>query len=105
MCTFSFVVLPHPTPPPKVHLTPPPAILPAVVCRYINGNTAAVPVASDDDAVATAGRQAASRTYGFVWTQMTELSIFMFRRCVGIVGVGSQAGIGVGVVVGCVESV
>ncbi|GLI65955.1 hypothetical protein VaNZ11_009636 [Volvox africanus] len=51
-----------------------------VLSRFVNGTTAAIPVASDDDAVATAGRQAASRTYGFVWTQLTEVSVFLFRR-------------------------
>jgi hypothetical protein len=50
--------------------------------RYATGNVAAVPVASDDDAVAAAGRQAASRTYGFLWTQLTEVAMFMFRRWV-----------------------
>ncbi|KAG2491028.1 hypothetical protein HYH03_010476 [Edaphochlamys debaryana] len=51
-----------------------------VLGRYVTGSTAAVPVASDDDAVGTAGRQAGSGTYGFVWTQLTELSTFLFRR-------------------------
>lgn len=48
--------------------------------RHVLGAVSAVPVASDEEAVAAAGRQAAAGTYGFVWTQLLELSTFMFRR-------------------------
>ncbi|PNH04739.1 Small RNA degrading nuclease 5 [Tetrabaena socialis] len=51
-----------------------------VLARFVTGVTAAIPVASDDDAVAAAGRQAAGGTYKFVWTQQTELATFLFRR-------------------------
>ncbi|GFR42691.1 hypothetical protein Agub_g3612 [Astrephomene gubernaculifera] len=51
-----------------------------VLGRYVSGAAAAVPVGSDEDAVAAAGRQAAGGVYGLVWTQLTELSTFLFRR-------------------------
>lgn len=44
------------------------------------GNTSAILVASDADAAAQAARQVQGGKYGFVWTQLYDLSSFYYER-------------------------
>ncbi|GFH22916.1 exonuclease domain-containing protein [Haematococcus lacustris] len=46
---------------------------PEVLARHATGSAAAVPVHSDEAAVAKAGKAMVSGTYDFVWTQLTRL--------------------------------
>ena len=48
--------------------------------RFATGCAAAVSVSSDNEAVEATVKQVKGRTYAFVWTQMMELSTFMYDR-------------------------
>lgn len=49
-----------------------------LLCRA--GNTSAILVASDAEAASQAARQVQTGKYGFVWTQLNDLSSFYFER-------------------------
>ncbi|KAJ9528652.1 hypothetical protein QJQ45_020371 [Haematococcus lacustris] len=55
---------------------------PEVLARHATGSAAAVPVHSDEAAVAKAGKAMVSGTYDFVWTQLTRLGQWLGDRSV-----------------------